>query len=144
MGDDTLPPVRNFSYDCRHKRDPVPLASEKPVMGLSSGKNFIVTNAIENILSTAKRAPEPADWLKKKQYGKTPDYIHKIKENIDNEYKMIQNLQAEYEPRKNCLTEAEISEIREGLKKKWDEVNHEYQRHTHIRLVDTHGSKTRK
>ena len=46
MGDDTLPPVRNFSYDCRHKKDPVPLVSEKPVLGLSSGKNFIVTNAI--------------------------------------------------------------------------------------------------
>lgn len=84
MGDDTLPPVRNFSYDCRHKKQAVPCVNEKPVMGLQSNKNFIVTNAIENILSTAKRAPEPTDWTKKKDYGVTPDYIHKIKDNIDN------------------------------------------------------------
>ena len=46
MGDEALPPVRDFSYDCRHKKPPVPAVSEKPVMGLSSGKNFIVSNAI--------------------------------------------------------------------------------------------------
>lgn len=93
---------------------------EKPVMGLSSGKNFIVTNAIENILSTAKRAPEPIEWTKKKDYGKTPEYLNRIKDNIDNEYKMIRNLQSEYETKNDCLSEAEVAEIREGLKRKWD------------------------
>jgi hypothetical protein len=57
MGNDTLPPVRNFSYDCKHKKDSVPCVNDKPVQGLSSSKNFIVSNAIENILSVAKRAP---------------------------------------------------------------------------------------
>ena len=57
---------------------------------------------------------------------------------------MIQNLQTEFEPKKECLTEEEINEIREGLKKKWDEVNREYQKSTHIRLVDTVGLKFRK
>ncbi len=144
MGNGNLPPVRNFSYDCKHKKEPVPCVHEKPVQGQRSGKNFIISNAIENILSVAKRAPEPVDWVKKKDYGVTPEYLSKIKENIDHEYKMIQNLQSEFEPKKDCLSEAEVNEIREGLKKKWDEVNHEYQRHTHIRLVDTVGSKTRK
>lgn len=92
MGNEELPVPKNFSYDCQHKKPAVPLVSEKPVQGLSSGKNFIVSNAIENILSVAKRAPEPADYLKKKDYGKTPDYIHRIKDNIDNEYRMIRNL----------------------------------------------------
>lgn len=62
MGNETLPPgttrpilVRNFSYDCSHKKAPVPKVTEKPVLGLKSDKNFIVTNAIENILSTAKK-----------------------------------------------------------------------------------------
>lgn len=45
---------------------------EKPVQGMSSGKNFIVTNAIENILSTAKKSEEPIDWQKKKNFGQTP------------------------------------------------------------------------
>jgi hypothetical protein len=53
MGNETLPPgttsrilVRNFSYDCSHKKAVVPRVNEKPVMGLKSDKNFIVTNAI--------------------------------------------------------------------------------------------------
>lgn len=37
-----------------------------------------------------------------------------------------------------------MREIREGLKRKWDEVNREYQKHTHVRLVDTTGGKRRK
>ena len=63
---------KNFNYDCQHKKPAIPHVHEKPVQGLSSGKNFIITNAIENILSVAKRAPEPVDWKKKKDYGQTP------------------------------------------------------------------------
>jgi len=55
MGNNTLPPVRNFSYDCSHKKESVPKIYEKPVLGLKSGKNFIVHNAIENILSSARK-----------------------------------------------------------------------------------------
>jgi len=32
-------------------KDNVPKVSEKPIMGLKSNKNFIVSNAVENILS---------------------------------------------------------------------------------------------
>ena len=84
--------MRNFSYDCKHKKHPVPRVTEKPVQGLKSNKNFIVTNAIENILSVAKKGEEPVDYLKKKDFGRTPEYLNKIKENITQEYKMIQNL----------------------------------------------------
>lgn len=59
---------------------------------MKSNKNFIVTNAIENILSVAKKTEEDADWLKKKDFGRTPDYLDRIKDSIQNEYKMIQNL----------------------------------------------------
>ena len=37
-----------------------------------------------------------------------------------------------------------MQEIREGLKQKWNEINKKYQAHTHVRLVDTTGSKRRK
>jgi predicted GTPase len=37
-----------------------------------------------------------------------------------------------------------VEEIREGLKRKWDEVNKKYQEITHIRLIDTTGLKRRK
>lgn len=61
-------------------------------MGIKSNKNFIVNNAVENILSTGKRAPTDINWLKKQDYGRIPDYIHNVKENITNEYKLIQQL----------------------------------------------------
>lgn len=57
----------------------MPKVTDKPVQGLKSGKNFIVTNAIENILSNAKKVDEPVDWQKKKDYGKTPEYLNRIK-----------------------------------------------------------------
>ena len=74
----------------------MPKCNERPVHGLKSNKNFIVTNAIENILSTAKKAPEELDYLVKKDYGKTPDYLNRIKDNIQKEYEMIQNLHMQY------------------------------------------------
>lgn len=46
MGSNTLPPIRNFSYDCSHKKPAVPKSHEKPVLGLKSDKNFIVHNAV--------------------------------------------------------------------------------------------------
>ena len=107
MGNETLPPgisplktVRNFSYDCRHKKEGVPRVNERPVQGLKSNKNFIVTNAIENILSVAKKGQEEQDWTKKKDFGQTPDYLNRIKDNIQNEYTMIQNLHMQYNDEK--------------------------------------------
>lgn len=61
-----------FSYDCVHKKPPVPTVNDKPVQGLRSGKNFIISNAIENILSTSKQPHQETEWTKKKDYGKTP------------------------------------------------------------------------
>ncbi len=37
-----------------------------------------------------------------------------------------------------------MNAIREGLKRKWNEVNFEYQKLTHVRIVDTIGLKGRK
>ena len=39
------------------------------------------------------------------------------------------------------LGEDEVREIREGLKKKWDAVNKEYQKITHKSKLDTIGLK---
>jgi hypothetical protein len=52
------------------KRAPVPKKADKPIMGLVSDKNYIVANAVENILA-APKVPEnkDKDFLKKKTYG---------------------------------------------------------------------------
>lgn len=55
------------------KKPAIPKKEEKPIMGLVSDKNFIVANAVENILA-APRLPENKnkDYLKKKNFGKVP------------------------------------------------------------------------
>ena len=144
MGNETLPQVNKFAYDQNFKKEPVPKHNEAPVHGQRSGKNFLVTNAIENILSTAKRPEEQPDYLKKKDYGKTPAYLERVKDSIEGEYRMIQHLHEQHNQERQCLSEDEVREIRDGLKRKWDEVNREYQKLTHVRLVDTTGLKRRK
>jgi len=49
---------------------------------LSSKKNYVITNAVENILSQPRVIPEDENYLTKKDYGRTPDYLNKIKDNI--------------------------------------------------------------
>lgn len=69
------------------KKVPVPSKDEKPIMGLVSDKNFIVSNAVENILAAPKLpANNNKDMLKKKNYGKVPKYLQKIKNEIEDEY----------------------------------------------------------
>lgn len=65
-------------------------------MGLVSDKNYIVANAVENILA-APKVPEnkEKDYLKKKTYGKVPGYLTKIKKEIDDEYQLVQDLHKE-------------------------------------------------
>ena len=47
-------------------------------MGLRSNKNYIITNAVENILTAPKSMPEEQSWIGKKDYGRTPDYLTRI------------------------------------------------------------------
>jgi hypothetical protein len=42
------------------------------------------------------------------------------------------------------LSQEEVHEIREGLKRRWNEINQQYQLMTHVRLIDTTGLKRRK
>lgn len=63
------------------------MKDEKPIMGLVSDKNFIVSNAVENILAAPKLpSNSDKDYLKKKNYGKVPKFLQKIKGEIEDEY----------------------------------------------------------
>jgi hypothetical protein len=57
---------------------------------------------------------------------------------------MIQTLHEENQRKPDNLSQEEVDTIRYGLKRKWNEINHEYQKITHVRLVDTVGLKTKK
>jgi hypothetical protein len=58
------------------KKVNVPKKDEKPIMGLVSDKNFIVSNAVENILAAPKLpVNNNKDYLKKNTYGRVPKYL---------------------------------------------------------------------
>jgi hypothetical protein len=97
--------IRSDSFDLATKfnRDqvkkvPVPKRDEKPIMGLVSDKNFIVSNAVENILA-APNLPvnKEKDFLKKKNYGKVPKYLQRIKNEIEDEFQLVREMQIEEE-----------------------------------------------
>ena len=51
-----LPQKTNFMYSDGDKSKPaVPKHNEKPLMGIKSNKDFVKTNAVENIMSVPKR-----------------------------------------------------------------------------------------
>lgn len=146
----TLQPMQgtDFKYQAEFKKPEVPKKDEKPIMGLVSQKNYVVANQVENMLSQAKTREDPQRYVNKEDYGKTPQYLEKIKENINREYEHIKNLrnmEEEEEARKKfLLNDEEVRVIRDGLKKKWDVVNKEYQKITHKGKLDTIGLRRRK
>jgi hypothetical protein len=128
------------------KKVPVPKKDEKPIMGLVSDKNFIVSNAVENILAAPKLpANTNKDFLKKKNYGKVPKYMQTIKKEIDDEYQLVREMQieeeAEMDRQKFLMDEDEKAELIAALKKKWEVVHKEYQTLTHKSKLDTIGLK---
>lgn len=158
-----LPEKRDFKYPDEEQRRPnVPKHTEKPVMGVKSEKNFITTNAVENIMSVPKKPAsnfadtrggsthplEPSGltpkYMKKKEYGKTPGYLIKRKEDE-------QLMQREYDDyvqeslrrgAMKCLSDSERQNIIGGLKTNWEEIHHQYQGLSVV--TDTAPKKNRK
>lgn len=54
---------KKFEYDPSFKKETIPKQADKPIMGLVSDKNFIVANAVENILAgrPSPKACSPQD-----------------------------------------------------------------------------------
>ena len=144
----SLPQPSKFNYQTQERKPAVIKKDEAPIHGLKTEKNFIVSNAVEVILKPAKKSTEENDPLKKKNYGKVPDYLNKVKADIEEEYTTLRQLkqeqQDEEEKQKYLMSPEEIADLKEGLKKKWDTVNKEYQMITHIRKPDTQGLKRKK
>jgi len=158
-----LPEKKDFKYPDEEKRRPnVPKHTEKPVMGAKSNKNFIHTNAVENIMSVPKKPAanfadtkggsthplEPSGltpkYIKKREYGKTPNYLVKRKEDTakaQSEYDDYVKESLERGAMK-CLSESERQNIIAGLKTNWEEIHHQYQGLSVV--TDTAPKKNRK
>jgi len=114
-------------------------------------KNFITSNAVENILSVPKAGTQPTDWLQKKDFGQVPKYLSKIKKEISDEYEYIRSMQQQEEEEQaaggmHLLPEEERLKLIDDLKSKWDAVNATYQQSSVLSLasLDTIGKVKRK
>jgi len=74
-----------------------------------------------------------------------PKYLQKIKNEIDDEYQLVREMQIEEEAdmdrQKFLMDETEKQELIAALKKKWEVVHREYQTLTHKNKLDTLGLK---
>ncbi|KAA0157941.1 hypothetical protein FNF28_06448 [Cafeteria roenbergensis] len=93
---------------------PVPKRTERPIHGITSSKNFVVANAVENILAAPPEPEVAPDYLHKEDFGRVPEYLEE-------------------------LGDDEREELLDALKAKWDVVNARYQKMTHLK-ISTHNS----
>mgnify|MGYP001496963821 CR=1 FL=1 len=143
-------------------------------MGLKTTKNFVVANAVENILSSTstfipsssvhpnklthshrkkktvprREAAPSVNYMKKADYGKVPEYLSHVKKDIEEEMRVIDEYfsedKQEPEDEGEYLSDEERADLIEKLKQKWDETNKKYQKITHIVKLDTIGKVRRK
>jgi len=160
-----LPEAAKFTYTTEKERKPaLPKRDEAPVMGLTTSKNFVISNAIENILSDTKNpkstlakgmeVQDGADaqgTFKHAEFGKIPGYLSKVKQQINAEYAAIAEFKQAKESQKKTqcgdiqlLPEAERMDLLNAMKDKWEKINHEYQQMTHLVHLDTISKVKRK
>lgn len=81
----------------RGKRKPaVPSSDDRPVYGLKTTKNFVVSNAVETILTEVKAGPaEAVRYVDKAGYGTRPEYLDGVKQEIDAEREALTEMYEE-------------------------------------------------
>jgi len=139
-------------FDPSMRRPRVPGKEEKPILGITTSKNYVTANAVEAILQVPKQTERPdLNYMKKEDFGKVPSYLSQVKDEIRRENDMIERYvkeqMGEIEEQKEVyeeMSEGERCDLIEALKCKWREVNKKYQKITHLVLLDTTGQVRRK
>jgi len=148
----SLPPPGNFKYADEAKKPSVPRSSDQPVHGLTTSKNFITSNAIENILAEPPKLKEYGSdqFLYKKEFGAVPTYLRRMKARHGAMMESLQQQEMERiqkeQDRVKLLSADERGHIVRQLKAKWDSVNEQYQKSSTLDLkkLDTMGKVRRK
>lgn len=122
------------------KKPAVPSRRKQPTLGLKSDKNFIVANAVEVIVASNKfakalnRNQEQPRYVNKADFGKRPEYLTRVKEDMDMEREMLQEylddvaLARAQGRATESLPEADREALVKQLKRKWGNINKQYQR----------------
>lgn len=144
----------SFRYPEQARKPAVPRAQDVPIMGIRTSKNFITANAVEAILQVPQGVPErEPDYLNKADYGRVPEYLTQVKEEIRRENEMIDQYVMDMgrgaggfdeEEHLDPLPDSERRELVRALKAKWDAVNARYQKMCHIVKLDSVGKVKRK
>lgn len=137
-----------FKYpDQDRRRPPVPKQDDKPMMGIRTNKNFITTNAVENIMSVPRKPEnnfcdtrhgdkQPLEtsglhpkYTNKKEFGKCPIYLKKRQEEIAQAQQEYDDYVQDYFRRGAMikLSNEERESILNGLKTNWEALHHDYQ-----------------
>ncbi|XDV47121.1 hypothetical protein PO909_016828 [Leuciscus waleckii] len=131
-------------------------------MGLYTNKNFIKSNAVENIMAlpkivqpvyadTKKGDKQPLEnsglipkFIKKKDYGQTPEYLLQRREEVRKAQEEYDNYVKERlrEGAMKQISAEERHHIIQALKKNWDDLHHQYQSLSVV--TDTAPKKYRK
>lgn len=126
----------------------VPLASERPIHGLRSNKNYIISNAVDNILRAPRMQRKKVRYTNKEDYGKVPAYLTEINQQMEAEYQTIKAManqkEEDLKKKRYVLSEGEKKKLAADLKQKWDEIHRRYQKQTHITDLDCYGKVHRK
>lgn len=131
--DQTLPPTAAIEKKKLVRNPPVPTNEDKPVMGLKTDKNFVVANAVENILAVPKKTSDDQQTraVDKGGYGKVPAYIQRTKKEIATQQAHTmaakeQNMSLERVSDMKELEEEDAIDLREGLKQRWEVLNKQF------------------
>jgi len=139
-------------YNDPGRRTGVPSKEDKPIYGLRSNKNYITANAVECILKVPKKTTEAtANYMDKEDFGRIPEYLTHVKEEIQRENAMIERYIKEQTGRVdvkpihyNEMDERERQDLVNTLKQKWASINKEYQKITHLVITDNAARAMRK
>lgn len=130
------------------RKPKVPTGEEPPVFGLTTTKNFVKANKLAACLTEPLPRDGNVEFPKHAEYGKVPEYLSNIKEDIAAEMRHIADqeeaMQAGDKDGISLLPEEEKQRMLCLLKDKWEMVNHEYQNITHLVTLDTIGKVRRK
>jgi hypothetical protein len=148
-----LPPPERIKSASEIRKPAVVTIKDKPIMGLKSQKNYVTSNAIDNILMEPRKRKIPSEkdldyFLSKKDYGRIPNYLKRAKSanqrNLDEKLR-VQNENERYRNKmKKTLDSNELQLLREGLVKKLDDLQKQYGRISHRNKFDTLVSKNYK
>ena len=136
-----LPPLHKLHSECKIKKPPIPSINDRPIQGLKSNKNYILSNAIDNILMKPRKLRNNScEDIHHKFYGKIPDYITRFRlekeKEINNQNELSRKMKEEEEAKRKILSKEEVEQLREGLTKKWQAYNFRYANITHKKLFD--------